>query len=159
VGYIFAIKDPRLEEGKNIIYVGNGDVPWESVLRHLHRSNNPLVANWVLGLHQDFPEGLEIVGREIAEIFHGDSNVSLPPVSDGKTRIEWTILAYDDAETPPGKVRMTQGVYSLEVKSQKSYWIQKLMEEGHPLLNRAPGRPRTTPMKPAISITGRSNER
>jgi hypothetical protein len=143
--YVWALKDPRLPAGANIVYVGSGQKPWESVKRHLERSSNPLLLKWVEDLHTDFPEGIEILGQVVADRWHGDP-VEIPPAREGITRVEWAILDYEDPveSSDPNAIPVPLG-------SRKAYWIKRFRDEGHPLLNRDVGRPRVQARRP-VSI-------
>lgn len=136
-GYIWALKDPRLPEGGNIVYVGNGSRPWESIQRHLKRSSNPRVAKWAEELHKSFPEGLVIRGREVCDRYHGE-NIPLIEPKDGRTIIEWTILGIEE-ETYDYENDMTSVMY---VGTLKNQIISDLKAQGHPLMNETAGRPR-----------------
>lgn len=138
-GYIYALKDPRLPEGKNIVYIGNGHVPWESVQRHLTRSSNPDVAKWADELQKEFPEGLEILGRIVAERWHGE-DIPLPATTPGITRIEWCILDYEEETIPEDNAAIRR----IMSGTKKAYWIDRLIKEGHPLMNNKAGRPKGT---------------
>lgn len=146
-GYVYFIKDPRLtlKGEKDIVFVGNGRYPWESVARHLERSSNPEVADWAEELHHDFPEGVEILGRIVAARWHGDVKQEIPPVPLGYTRVEWGILDLEDEEPTRDNHQegLSDGNRVILGGSKKSYWIRHLREEGQPLMNRDVGRPRT----------------
>lgn len=144
-GYVFAMKDPRLtREGKpDIVYVGNGRRPWESVARHLRDSSNPEVLEWATGLFQDFPEGLEVLGQEVCDRFHGE-NVPVTPLTPGRTRLEWEILALEDDDQSADSWRQeTHGSHQVIAPgTRKQTLIRQLREQGHPILNRGAGRPK-----------------
>lgn len=143
--YVFAIYDPRLPEGKDAVYVGSGAYPWESVVRHLEKSSNPEMAAWAEGLHKDFPEGIEILGRVVADRFHGDL-IPFPDPRPGITRVQWEILAFDDREEhEPDGNRIIGG-------TSKTYWLNRLVAEGHPILNRKVGRPNTRTKRNGVPI-------
>lgn len=144
--YVFVIYDPRKPEGKNAVYVGSGAYPWESVVRHLEKSSNPEVAEWAEGLHKDFPEGIEILGRIVADRWHGDK-IPLPDPKPGITRVQWDILAFDDKEPHEQDGNRIIGGTS------KTYWKNRLIDEGHPILNRKVGRPNTRVKRNGVPIT------
>ena len=147
VGYIFVIKDPRLPDGKNIVYVGNGLRPWESVIRHLKRSSNPAMAEWATGLANDFPEGFEVLGQVVAERYHGE-RIELPPPQPGLTRIEWDIIDVEEEDISSG----SDDSRVLQIRTRKNSWIASLRAQGHPLKNESAGRPRLKPLRPAFQI-------
>lgn len=144
--YVYVIKDPRIEGDKNIVFVGTGAYPWESVERHLEKSSNPDVAKWAEGLHASFPEGIEILGRIVCSNWHGD-NVPVPERRPGVTRVEWDVVAFDDKDTDESSGSKIVGGTS------KTYWIRRLKEEGHPLLNRVVGRPSTRKQRNGVPLT------
>lgn len=152
--YVWFIRDPRItaaEEGSeplNIVYVGSGYEPWLSVKRHLTRSSNPELQNWVSKLHDDFPEGIQILDQVVCEIYHGEIR-NLPEPTPGITRVEWGILAYEGDRV--------QGDHYTNLGTLKAYWIKKLKAQGHPLLNRGVGRP--LKQKRAIVVTGSDDTR
>lgn len=138
-GYVFGIKDPRLTaKGEpDIVFVGNGRRPWESVERHLRDSSNAQVWEWAKGLFEDFPEGLVIHDQIVCDAYHGEE-VEFPEPIEGRTLVEWVILDVedDDDHVDAGLLRVGQK------GTKKQQVIRKLMREGHPLMNRFPGRPR-----------------
>lgn len=138
--YVFAIKDPRLTaQGKpDIVYIGSGRQPWLSVVRHLRESSNWDLYDWSKGLFEDFPEGVDVLGQEVCDIYHGEV-ISIPPPAEGRTRVEWVILGLDQ-EPIDAELASTRAVIPLG--TQKAYWINRLRAEGQPLLNGRPGRPR-----------------
>lgn len=135
-GYVFAIRDPRIQGEKNIIFVGNGGQPWISIQQHLRQSSNQAMIEWARGLQKDFPNGVEVLGDIVCRAYHGEQ-VEVPPSPPGITRLIWEIL---DLETEPPETQGSQVIVPLGTR--KIYWIKKLVSEGHPLLNKLPGRPR-----------------
>lgn len=136
-GYIYTIRDPRIPKPYNIIFVGNSDVPWVAVERHLRRSSNPRVAEWATKLIADFPEGLRMHGQIVADRWHGE-NIDLPESYDGRTLLEWDIVDFEEEQLPSDD----HAFHTIGRGSKKAYWIKKLQDEGHPLLNNVAGRPR-----------------
>lgn len=131
--YIYSMKDPRQPEGKNIVFVGTSLHPWIAIRRHLLRSSNPEIMEWAKGLLKSFPEGIEILGPVVLERWHGE-HIPLPESSlQGGVRLEWEVLGEIDPWIPNTIVGKTL---------LKTYWIEKLREGGHPLLNKKVGRPK-----------------
>src|SRR5688572_7587658 len=125
-GYVYGIKDPR--HGK-FVFIGNGHQPWVSVIRHLTDSSNVHVKKWAQELVEDVGPNVEILGEIIARQYHGEQ-VNIPPVTPGKVRVEWEILG-EETETLNGK----DDVVTINHRTLKSQIVQKLLDEGHPLLN------------------------
>lgn len=142
IGYVYAIHDPRLPKGKDIVFVGNGARPWESIQRHLTESSNPRVAGWAKQLWEEYPT-LTVLGQVVCDQFHGDP-VTIPPPPPHETRLEWSILALeeDDRGNPAIVDQGDSLLLSRPVPTKKAFWIRRLLEEGHPLLNNPTGRPR-----------------
>lgn len=140
-GYVWGIKDPRLtaEDKPDVVYVGNGQRPWESVRRHIQESSNMELFEWSKDLFKDFPEGVEVLGKEVCDKWHGEP-VEIPPPVEGRTRLEWVIFGEEQNDDllpkDPGSERQV-----LPLGTLKSHIIKKLRAEGHPLLNRPAGRP------------------
>lgn len=137
-GYVYGIKDPRLTAaGKlDVVFVGNGRRPWESVQRHLQDSSNPEMWEWAKGLFEDFPEGLVIHDHIVCDAYHGEE-VEFPQPIEGRTLVEWVIFDIEDEgdEDEPGMTTITPK----GTKKQKV--IERLRKEGHPLMNKESGRP------------------
>jgi len=144
-GYIFAIADPiKSIEGKKevLCYVGVSHEPWISIDRIMRRPPSSL-KKWVDDVHQTFPEGLVVYGEIICSLYHGDI-AKLPPPSPGLSVLNWKILDFEEEEPATAlalPIRITQ-------KTKKTIWIQRLIEQGHPILNGDSGRPKK-PKTPA----------
>lgn len=138
-GYLYYIKDPRKPEGANIVFVGLSNEPWLAVRRHLVRSQNPAMKTWARDLLNECPEGLDVPGKSVAERWHGE-DIEIPDAPPGLTRVEWGILEYVE-----GIQHSHDGVILIG-PGRKQFWIDKFVEEGHPILNRRVGRPRKQPI-------------
>ena len=125
-GYIYAIVDP--DTGK-YIWVGNALRPWLSIQRMLLEPP-PRIKAWVNDLCDKYPQGIEVLGSIVCDKFlDPEDTTPLPP--EGKDfRLEWHILALED-DSLDGSV-----------PAKKQSIIKQLRDEGHPLLNGHPGRPR-----------------
>lgn len=132
--YIYLIRDPRNDEP---VFVGSAYRPWEAVTQHLKESTNPDVRDWADGLKRDFPQGLEILDHIVCDAFHGEP-VEIPPVRPGFTRIKWEIL-----DQEPDPYETTRNTRVIPLRSRKAYWIERLTNEGHHLLNGKVGRPKS----------------
>ncbi len=152
-GYVWILRDPRLalQDKPDIVYIGNGRRPHESVLRHFKRSSNDKVAEWVKGLHADFPEGIVILGDIVVHRYEG-LDLEIPSIPEGFTRIEWEIVGFEDDDI----LLPDSPNIRLHVGTLKSYFIQKYLREGHPLMNKRAGRPPDTTPAPIMVMLKQS---
>lgn len=152
-GYIYIIRDPRLPEDRNIIFVGSSRRPWESVQHHIERSTLPAVREYMSKMLQDFlPADIVIRTQEVvdyAELRIDD--YSDFPLPEGAIEIPWEIVAYNpnasesNSEHRGDKKRavdLSNPKAKKLIKSPRSYFTEKYRNFGHPILNKRSGRPK-----------------
>lgn len=142
-GYIYGIKDPQTDL---IVFVGNGRRPWESIWRHLTDSVNPKVSVWARQLRSMHPEGIEVLTNVVCDHYHWEKDgkiglePKIPPKPPHLCRLEWVILG-EETETYSFDNEDGRQIFT---KTKKREVIDRLLKEGHPLLNGQPGRPGQT---------------
>lgn len=130
--YIYAIHDIlRPDDPLNIIFVGTSKLPWKGVHRQMIRPHNPKMEEWMREVRREHPDGIEILGKVIADRYHGEV-VDLPENDEELARLEWEILEHNE------RIYNPRGVV---VRNLHQWWVKKLTEEGHQLFNGKAGRP------------------
>lgn len=145
-GYIYAICDPRIAGEKNIIFIGSSRQPWTAVARHLKRSSNTDMRDYVKKMMSELRAKGYVYWRkkEVVEAYEEQREVS-PLKFDSGIEIPWKILGvYMDAELYELELEKVQKTYgsieNVEPNWSRNEWTERLMDQGHPVLNGRPGR-------------------
>lgn len=133
-GYVFAIRDPFTNK---FIWVGNSRRPWENINIHLYDSSNPKMKEWVKQLNAKATKGLQVLQAIICDRYHGE-DIELPPVPEGMIRIEWEI--FGEEQESDGDAQLDGS--TVVMPRLKKQIVEKLLAEGHPLINASLGRPK-----------------
>ena len=144
-GYIYIIKDPRLPKDKNIFFVGSSREPWTAVKRHARRSTVKKLRKYMEELLPALGGKVVIRGKEPVDYFEGyiDSLTVLEP--ELGCELPWEVIDYHENKYESVSVEATSDLISVNAVSQSKrvYWENRLRNEGHPILNKSAGRPRT----------------
>lgn len=148
VGYVYAIKDPRILSDKNIIFVGSSNEPWIAVERHMKRSQNKVLREYVKGMLKELKPKSYVFWRqkEIVVAWHDNVEIEESPLTrEGGIEIPWIVLGQymepEEYEQEVHKaVRSGISLEDLEPNWSRNEWVEYLVDQGHPVLNGRPGR-------------------
>lgn len=157
-GYIYLIRDPRLPNDKNIIFVGSARIPWESVRHHVERSTLPEVRKYMKAMRIDLGDvNLIIRTQEVVDYAEGHiEELSDLNLTEEDVELVWEVVAYNPNRYEPGNTRNDKGnlyrfrndneygLISIH-KSPRAYYTELYRSQGHPILNKSAGRPKQDP--------------